>query len=383
MISATNTGNESTHLMSGQENNERALGIWLLVCCAVLLALILLGGATRLTGSGLSMVHWQPLNVLPPISETAWLEEFEAYRQSPEYQMVNRGMALDEFKVIFWYEFGHRLLARGLGVVFALPLAWFMWRRMVPARLRWPLLGLLALGGAQGYMGWYMVQSGLVDIPRVSPYRLAAHLGLALIIFAIMLRLALGLLWPRTGETSAPGLRRGIRLTLALTAFTIVSGAFVAGLKAGLVYNTFPLMAGRLVPEGIFGLEPLWRNFFENPATVQFIHRLLAISTLAAVAALWWRSRRLSSDDWLLRRGLTVLLVVALAQVGLGIATLLLYVPVTIGTIHQGGAVVLLATLLVADWLASPQATEHKRKRLFKRKAPVLRCLGLADPTIN
>ncbi|MFU8831142.1 MAG: COX15/CtaA family protein [Wenzhouxiangella sp.] len=360
MFNATTAaGNGKESALSAQSTNERLIGIWLLVCCAVLLALILLGGATRLTGSGLSMVHWQPLNVVPPITETAWLEEFEAYRQSPEYQMVNRGMALDEFKVIFWYEFGHRLLARGLGLVFALPLVWFLWRRMVPARLRWPLFGLLALGGAQGYMGWYMVQSGLVDIPRVSPYRLAAHLGLALVIFAIMLRMAVDLLWSRPSSNGSQRLRRGIRLTLALTAVTIVSGAFVAGLKAGLVYNTFPLMGGRVVPEGVLGLEPLWRNFFENPATVQFIHRVLAISTLGAVVALWWRGRRLASGD-ALRRSFNVLIIVALGQVGLGIATLLMYVPDTIGTIHQGGAVVLLTTLLVVDWLAhSPQTARN------------------------
>ncbi len=211
-------------------------------------------------------------------------------------------------------------------------------------------------------MGWYMVQSGLVDIPRVSPYRLAAHLGLALVIFAIMLRLAVDSIYsrPRQSSNYSPGLRRGIRLTLILTAVTILSGAFVAGLKAGLVYNTFPLMGGRLVPDGILGLEPLWRNFFENPATVQFIHRVLAISTLAAVIALWWRGRRLANGD-AFRRCFNALLVVALAQVGLGIATLLMYVPVTIGTIHQGGAVILLATLLVTDWLTSPQRTSDDK----------------------
>lgn len=316
------------------------------------MALILLGGATRLTGSGLSMVHWSPLNVIPPMTEQAWMEEFDAYRASPEYQKVNRGMALDEFKVIFWYEFGHRLLARGLGIVFALPLAWFLWKRMVPARLRWPLIGLLVLGGLQGYMGWYMVKSGLVDIPRVSPYRLAAHLGLALIIFFIMLRIAVGLLWPRPAATTrSPMLRKGLRLTMVLGAVTIVSGAFVAGLQAGLIYNTFPLMGGRVVPLGALALEPMWRNFFENPAMVQFIHRLLAISTLVTCLALWWRGRALGAGDPL-KTALNVVAIAAMAQVALGIMTLLMQVPVTVGTIHQGGAVVLFSTLLVAEWLS-------------------------------
>jgi heme a synthase len=338
-------------LIEQRNRNERLIGLWLLTCCAVLMALILLGGATRLTGSGLSMVHWSPLNVIPPMTEQAWMEEFDAYRASPEYQKINRGMALDEFKVIFWYEFGHRLLARGLGIVFALPLAWFMWKRMVPARLRWPLIGLLVLGGLQGYMGWYMVKSGLVDIPRVSPYRLAAHLGLALIIFFIMFRIAIGLLWPKPATTRPPVLRTGLRLTIVLGAITIFSGAFVAGLQAGLIYNTFPLMGGRIVPLGALGLEPLWRNFFENPAMVQFIHRVLAIATLAACLALWWRGRALSAGDPL-KTALNVVAIAALVQVALGIITLLLYVPVTIGTIHQGGAVVLLSTLLVAEWLS-------------------------------
>lgn len=334
-----------------RKRNERLIGIWLLVCCGVLLALILLGGATRLTGSGLSMVHWSPLNVLPPMSEQAWLEEFDAYRQSPEYQEINRGMALDEFKVIFWYEFGHRLLARGLGLVFALPLAWFLWKKMVPARLRWPLLGLLVLGGLQGYMGWYMVKSGLVDIPRVSPYRLAAHLSLALIIFFIMLRIAIRLLWPRPMASRPPALRSGLRLAIALTAITVLSGAFVAGLKAGLIYNTFPLMGGRIMPIDAFALQPLWSNFFENPAMAQFMHRVLAMTTFAAAMAVWWRGRALQVNHPL-RRALNVVAVAALAQVSLGILTLLLYVPVTIGTIHQGGAVVLLSTLLVAEYLS-------------------------------
>ncbi len=337
-------------------DNERLIGLWLLACCLVLLALIMLGGATRLTGSGLSMVHWQPLSVVPPMSEAAWQLEFNAYRQSPEYIKVNRGMSLDEFKVIYWYEFGHRLLARALGLVFALPLAWFWWRGMLPKRLNWPMLGLLALGAAQAYMGWYMVKSGLVDIPRVSPYRLAAHLSLALVIFVIMLRLALGLLWPARRSPEPPGLIHGLRLVFALIAITIVSGAFVAGLKAGLVYNTFPLMEGRWVPTGILALEPTWRNLFENTATVQFVHRLLAITTLAAIGLVWWASRRTGMPS-ALARSISVLLVLAVAQVLLGIATLLTYVPVTLGTLHQGMAVGVLSAALVAEWLAGRSAT--------------------------
>jgi len=331
-----------------ERHHQRRIGIWLLVCCFVLFLLVMLGGATRLTGSGLSMVEWEPVTgVIPPTSEERWMREFDAYRESPEYQKVNRGMSLDEFKVIYWFEFGHRLLARSLGLVFALPLAWFWWRGWVPKRLRWPLLGILGLGALQGWMGWYMVQSGLVDIPRVSPYRLAAHLGLALIIFSFMFRLALGLLMPV--EHRPHPARRWTVTLLILTALTVFVGAFVAGLRAGFVYNDFPLMAGRWIPEGILGLEPMWRNFFENTATVQFMHRVLALSTLAVAIAAWWRQRTHALDTGA-RRAFHLLLAAMAVQVVLGITTLMLYVPVVLGTLHQGMAVLVLGAVIAADY---------------------------------
>lgn len=332
----------------------RAIGIWLLGCCAILLALVMLGGATRLTGSGLSIVNWKPVTgILPPLTDAAWEAELDLYRQSPEYKTVNRGMSIAQFKRIFYYEYAHRLLARSLGFAFALPLAWFWWRGAIDRRLRWPLVGILALGAAQGYMGWFMVKSGLVDIPRVSPYRLAAHLGLALMIYASMFWLALRVLWPRVA--AGAGLSRSSVLLLLLAAITIVSGAFVAGLKAGYLYNTFPLMAGAWVPDGVLHYQPLWVNFFENPATVQFVHRCLALTTLASVLAVWWLA---------LRRALTppqrmaahVVAAIALLQVGLGIGTLLMYVPVWLGTLHQGGAVLLLSAVLVLLHLHRPAA---------------------------
>lgn len=341
-----------------ERRNERILGRWLMACCLVLLILVIVGGATRLTGSGLSMVEWQPLTVIPPMSEEAWLAEFDAYRASPEYQKVNYGMALSEFKVIYWWEFGHRLLARGLGLVFALPLLFFWIRGMVPNRLRWPLLGLLALGGFQGWLGWYMVQSGLVDIPRVSPYRLAAHLSVALIIFAIMFRMALRLLWPGEPRRERRSWRPWTIALLAMVSVTIVWGAFVAGLNAGLVYNTFPLMAGRWIPEGIFGLQPLWINFFENTATVQFTHRVLAIATMAVALIAWWLVWRHESDARI-RRAFHIMAAVVLVQVGLGIATLLMYVPVTLGTLHQGVAVLVLGAVVAADYIASRSPGEQ------------------------
>lgn len=345
--------------------NERAVGLWLLACCAVLLALVMLGGATRLTGSGLSIVDWRPVTgVLPPMSEAAWMVELDKYRQSPEYQKVNRGMSLDEFKTIFYYEYWHRVLARLLGLVFALPLAWFWLRGRIPPPLRWPLLGILALGAMQGWMGWFMVQSGLVDIPRVSPYRLAAHLSLALVIYACMFWLALKLLWP---QRNTSGGSRGFLALLALIGITILSGAFVAGLKAGYVYNTFPLMDGRLVPTGVMYLEPAWRNFFENPATVQFTHRCLAIGTLLAVLAAWAIGMRRFAPGPA-RNALHAMLGITLMQVALGIATLLLFVPVWLGTLHQGGAVIVLSAVLVLGHLASVPGTSNVMLRHDARR---------------
>lgn len=326
--------------------DARAVGRWLMFCCVVLLALVMLGGATRLTESGLSMVDWKPVTgVMPPIGEQAWQEEFDRYRQSPQYTKVNRGMAMGDFKLIFWFEYAHRLLARTLGLVFAVPLLWFWIRRRLPAGTGWPLLGILALGAAQGYMGWYMVKSGLVDIPRVSHYRLAAHLSLALVIYACMFALALRLLWPRPAARDSalrPALYRGL---LALLALTIVFGAFVAGLRAGLIYNTFPLMGGQLIPDGLLTLQPALLNFFENPLTIQFTHRLLALTTLGLVLLLTWRLSRVALDRTQ-RLALGTLAAMTCVQVALGIATLLAHVPVWLGTLHQGGAVLLLSAVL-------------------------------------
>lgn len=323
--------------------SDRTIGSWLLACCLILFMLVVVGGATRLTGSGLSIVDWRPVTgMVPPLSDTAWQVELEKYRTSPQYQQVNRGMSLADFKRIYWWEWGHRQLARFLGLAFALPLAWFWFTGGIRPGLRWPLVGILALGALQGWLGWYMVSSGLVDEPRVSQYRLAAHLSLALIIFAAMFWLALRLRWPH----SAPRGGTAFEFVLGFLAITIVSGAFVAGLKAGYIYNTFPLMGDSLIPQGLLALDPAWRNFTENAVTAQFVHRILGISTLLLALGLW---------VWSLRQSLTrgqqlafhALATVAVLQATLGISTLLLQVPVALGTMHQGGAVVLLATVLV------------------------------------
>lgn len=335
--------------------HRRAIGLWLATCCVVLLGLVMLGGATRLTESGLSIVDWRPVTgILPPLDDAAWQAEFARYQASPQYTKVNHGMSLGDFQVIFYYEYAHRLLARVLGLVFALPLLWFWLRKRVPSTLRWPLLGILLLGAAQGYMGWFMVKSGLVDIPRVSHFRLAAHLSLALLIYASMCWLALKLLWPPTARPGR-GLRLGrhYALLVGLLVTTIVFGAFVAGLRAGLMFNTFPMMGAHWLAPGMLSFEPWWRNVLENPVLIQFIHRCLALTTLAATLALWWRYRRADLDSSQ-RAALYALLAMVSVQVGLGIATLVLHVPVALGTLHQGGAVLLLTAALALGSRRTP-----------------------------
>jgi cytochrome c oxidase assembly protein subunit 15 len=331
------------------EPARRQIAAWLTLCCAMIFAMVILGGVTRLTGSGLSMVEWDPLfGVVPPLSEQAWQEVFEKYRASPEYRQVNIGMDLQGFKSIYWFEFAHRLLGRSIGIVFLLPLLYFLARGMLTRPLLWKLSFAFVLGGLQGLLGWYMVKSGLVDRPHVSQYRLTAHLGLALLIYAYLLWILFGLLrLPRNGEPTQ-GLKKPATALLALLALTIVSGGFVAGMKAGLAYNTFPKMGEYWLPPGAWMLEPGWLNLFENIVTIQFNHRLLALLTLLSVLAFWFYARRRPMTR-VTRNGVHALLLVALAQGSLGISTLLLHVPVALGAAHQAGALALLTVALFVN----------------------------------
>ena len=327
------------------DRDDRAIGIWLLVVALMVFLMIVVGGATRLTESGLSMVNWQPVSgVLPPLSEADWRAEFEAYQAFPQYQTVNRGMDIEAFKSIFWWEYVHRLLGRLVGIAFALPLLFFIARRRVRRDLKMTLFFLLALGGSQGLLGWYMVQSGLVELPAVSHYRLAAHLGLALVIFASLLWVALGLLRPGQGLDDGK-VRRTASWILGLVGMQSLLGALVAGLDAGRAYNSWPLMDGGLVPDRLFELSPWWINFFENIATVQFDHRMMAYLLLGLAIYLWVLVRRRSAPADL-KTGVSVLLILMLVQLSLGIATLLAMVPVGLGTLHQAGGVLVLATSL-------------------------------------
>jgi len=261
---------------NSQYQHSYVLGMWLLACAAVVYLMIVVGGITRLTQSGLSMVEWAPImGVLPPIGEAAWLDVFGKYQASPEYQKVNFGMSLDAFKSIFWWEYGHRVLGRFIGLMYLLPLLYFIYKGMVPGAWRFRLLALFLLGGLQGLMGWYMVKSGLVDVPHVSQYRLTAHLGLALIIFAYMLWFALDFLRGEAANTRASRSYQRIAVFTAILVFVMMlSGGFVAGTKAGFIMNTFPTMNGEWLPAELFALTPGWRNLFENAVTVQFIHRM-------------------------------------------------------------------------------------------------------------
>ncbi len=325
--------------------SERAIAIWLLLVCAMIYGMVVLGGVTRLTGSGLSMVRWNPIfGILPPLSQARWQTVFDQYRQSPEYRKINYGMDLAGFKRIYWFEYAHRLLGRSIGLVFLLPFLYFLWRRRIRRALVPRLVLMFVLGGLQGLLGWYMVKSGLVDRPHVSQYRLTAHLGAATLIYAYILWVALGLLFPPRGE-GTQGRARMPLLLAGLVFGTMLSGGFVAGLKAGLAFNTFPLMNGRLVPDGYLLLQPAWHNFFENIATVQFDHRLLALVTLAAILTWWWRARR-TPPAGRGRWALHLLPLVALAQASLGIATLLLRVPIPLASVHQANALLLLTVSL-------------------------------------
>jgi heme a synthase len=329
---------------------NRRVAAWLFVCCALVFAMVVVGGVTRLTQSGLSIVEWQPIvGTLPPLSQADWQQAFDKYRLTPEYKQVNKGMTLDAFKGIFWWEYWHRLLGRLVGAVYLVPFLWFIARGDIPPGYAWKLVAIFLLGGLQGAMGWYMVQSGLIDDPRVSHFRLTAHLGLALAIFAAMFWAGLSLIYPSRAkwELVPHPSTRAWAIGVALLVYAMaLSGGLVAGLRAGFAYNTFPLMNGHLVPPEIFMLEPRWRNFFWNMATVQFDHRLIALLIAVSVLALWWKLLWAGGVPARARRGGHLLTVLVATQIALGIATLLFVVPLPLAALHQAGAVLVLAAAL-------------------------------------
>lgn len=331
---------------------SRRIAAWLLVMCALVAAMVIVGGATRLTDSGLSITEWRPVTgAVPPMSEAAWLAEFEKYKTIPEYEQVNYGMSLDQFKTIYWWEWGHRFLGRIIGIAFFAPFVFFVATRQARGALAFKLFGLFLLGGMQGALGWYMVQSGLADRVDVSQYRLAAHLSLAVFLFALMFWLALDL-WPSQKIAVSRRLQVGA-LALSIGVFAqMILGAFVAGLRAGRTFNTWPLMDGKFFPDGYFTGAPGLNDMFETIAAVQFNHRIGAY--LVAAGALWfWFAARNSSIE---SRARLVLAAVGF-QVVLGVWTVLAATPIALGLAHQAGALgVLAVALYAAHGLATPRA---------------------------
>jgi cytochrome c oxidase assembly protein subunit 15 len=316
---------------------HRATVLWLYFCCILVGAMVILGGLTRLTHSGLSMVDWQPLNLLPPFGDAEWQAAFERYRTSPEFRLVNSGFTLAEFKGIFWLEYTHRLWGRLIGFAFAIPLLWLIAMRRIDRRLGRRLVAIFLLGALQGVVGWLMVKSGLGDIPSVSHYRLAAHLLLALAILAAILWTALDL---RPAPTAPQPQARALFLPVlgfsALLTVSICWGAFTAGLGAGHIHNSFPLMDGALFPKEGLIERPLLLNFVANPATVQFVHRWLAMATVSYASILWLVGRSKKPGCIL-----DLLAGWCWGQAALGVLTLLLGVPLALGLAHQAGALVL------------------------------------------
>ncbi len=336
----------------------RALRLWLGAVAALIIAMILVGGATRLTDSGLSITEWQPiLGAIPPLGEADWQKAFAAYQTIPEYTELKHGMSLDEFKSIYWWEWAHRFLGRLIGVAFFVPFVMFWFAGYIPRALLPRLIGLFLLGGLQGAVGWYMVKSGLVHRTDVSQYRLAAHFGIALVILGYTLWLLFGLGARAPAASRSRSTAWVAALVLALIFVQMLAGALVAGLDAGMGFNTWPLINGALVPTGLGEASPWYLNLSENPLTVQFDHRMLGYAVvLAALGQVAWLAVK-AAPQMLIGSAL-VLALFAVLQVTLGVWTLLLAVPITLGLAHQAGAIALFAAALYHVWVArrEPQA---------------------------
>ncbi|PKQ06328.1 MAG: heme A synthase [Alphaproteobacteria bacterium HGW-Alphaproteobacteria-11] len=321
--------------------DHRAIAIWLAAVAALVFIMVVVGGLTRLTESGLSITEWKPVTgALPPMSEEHWQAEFDLYRQIPQYQLINKGMSLSEFKTIYWWEWSHRFLGRLIGLAFFVPFVWFLIRGRIERALLPRLIGLFVLGGMQGVLGWWMVMSGLVERTEVSQYRLAAHLGLATLIYMALVWTVLDL---KRGKATR-ALDGIAKAALALAVFVFLQtilGAFVAGLRAGAVYNTWPLMDGAWLPDGLMRMSPLWHNFFENHLTVQFQHRIAAYLLLLAALWHWFAARKTAAAN-----GAGLLLLAIVMQALLGIWTVLWAVPIPLGAAHQAGALIVLTVAL-------------------------------------
>lgn len=324
-----------------------SVAIWLYICCFAVLAMAVIGAVTRLTDSGLSMVEWRPImGAIPPLNQEEWLRVFNLYREIPQYTEVNKGMSIDEFKNIFFWEWFHRVFGRLIGIIYFVPMVYFLITKQIPKTYLPAIFFFLFLGAMQGVMGWYMVTSGLADNTSVSHFRLAAHLGLAFVIFGLMLRSALRLTYVPTAHTAQLSpLKTHINLSIFCVSITVIWGAFVAGLDAGLLYNSFPLMGQYPFPSELFDMRPIWDNFIHGPAGVQFTHRVLAIVTLFVIVGLYMKSRYFNPSIKL-KKLFLLMLALVITQVGLGILTLLSGVSIYLAAMHQATAFLLLASLI-------------------------------------
>jgi cytochrome c oxidase assembly protein subunit 15 len=335
---------------SQQDQHDSQIAYWLFFCAAVIFGMILLGGVTRLTSSGLSMVDWKPImGIIPPMTQTDWQELFLKYQQFPEYQKINAGMSLEDFKPIFMYEYSHRVLGRLIGVIFIVPFLFFYFSRRIKAGLTPKLIIMLIGGVCQGLLGWYMVKSGLVDNPHVSQYRLTAHLGAAVLIYTFIVWTAFDLVSiPRVQPVE---LRRFSCGLSGLIYLMILSGGLVAGTHAGNAYSTWPLMGDSFVPAGLYTMTPVWLSAFEDVTTIQFNHRMFAYLIVALVIALAVRAFRYGIGGPI-KVGIFCLIGLLVMQVALGVSTLIFYVPIPVAAAHQVGAVALLtASLFVSHCL--------------------------------
>ena len=346
------------HPITPLPQHQRAIARWLFVCLCLVALMVFVGGVTRLTESGLSIVEWKLISgTFPPMSDEAWHAEFEEYKATPQFQQVNAHFELADFKGIYWLEYIHRLLGRIIGLAVLVPFLYFTARRALPARLWWRCLGIGLLVAAQGTVGWIMVASGLNDEPRVAPIKLGIHLLMAFTVFCLMLWTRWQVLDKPRGTTSL-GFARGVRVVLALVILQIFMGALVAGLRAGLSYNTYPLMDGQFIPDGLHLMSPWWLNHLESVLTVQFQHRMGALAVVGAIVALVMSGWKYAS----LRPTLKALLAVILLQFSLGVATLLSGVNLWLASAHQVIALALLAHLVGLIYASRLDVNQHTVK---------------------
>jgi cytochrome c oxidase assembly protein subunit 15 len=350
----------SSEMPTAPELHRRQIGIWLSLIALLIFTMVIVGGVTRLTDSGLSITEWDPImGAIPPMSQEAWDEAFEKYKQIPEYTEINKGMDLEGFKTIFFWEWFHRLLGRFIGLAFAIPFLYFLFTKKIEPALKPKLAGIFVLGGAQGALGWYMVMSGLVDRVDVSQYRLTAHLGVAVILFIACLWVAFDLLVKseKEGALADSRLRKGAIAFTVLIFIQILLGGLVAGIDAGIGYNTWPLMDDAIIPAGVFGYSPWYLSFFEDLLTVQFDHRMVAYLATIFGVVLWFQARKAALTPR--QAQVAHLLLIALVlQVILGILTLVFFVPLSLAAMHQGGALVVLGLGLYWIYLLSDRTVK-------------------------